>query len=120
MPIVHSTHFDALSLGTLPENTQAQVADLLEQIAEKFQDDSDRLNPTTRKASITVKIELEHSLEHRQTQMICKVEGKLPGYRGAGTVVKLPHGGERFLIELDDATQLDMYRPTEEDPEQVQ
>ncbi len=115
--VSHTTHFDGLELGSLPERAQIQVRGLLARIAADFQDESDQLDPVTRKAQITVKIELTHTLEDRTTQLVVKVEGKLPGYRGTGDIVKLPHAGERFLIEIDDATQLDMYTTPDTDSE---
>ncbi len=116
--IAHTTHFDGLELATLPERAQEQVRDLFKRIAVAFQDESEQYDPATRKASITVKVELEYSLEERRSaQLTVKVEGKLPGYRGTGDVVRLPHAGERFLIEIDDSEQLDMYTTPDTDSE---
>lgn len=113
--MIHTTHLEELALATLPEQTQTQVKDLLRRIVEAFQDESPKLNKTTRKATITVKIVLEHTLENRTTAITMTVEGKLPGYRGVSEVVRMPHGSERFLIETDSAHQIDMYTPDQDD-----
>lgn len=106
-----STRVEALQLGNIHETINEQFADAIAQIAETFQDESHKHTRDFRKASITLKIDFKYALETRSTSIEATLSAKLPGYRGVAQVVRLPRGGERLLIEVDDATQMDMYTP---------
>ena len=118
--IAHTVHREELSLDNLHPMIGAQVRDLFTRVAAAFQDESELLDRESRKARITLKIDLEHTLETRTTTLTATVEGKLPGYRGVVNVVRLPHGGDRFLVEVDDSEQIDLDRPVGDDEGGVQ
>ncbi len=111
----HTPTVDELTLDKIHPNLASQFKALMGEIAAAFQDESEHLNRDTRKATINLKIELKHKLETSATSITASMSAKLPGMRQITNVVRLPHGGSRFLVEVDTAEQMDLYRPKADD-----
>lgn len=107
--MIHTAHVDALTLGNLDPNVNEQFVDACESIAQLFHDESAKFATGSRKAEINVKVTFDHNLEHRSTTMTVELSSKLPKYRRTANTLKLPRGGTRFLIEIEDANQVDLF-----------
>lgn len=114
------SHVEALNLGNVHPQLAEQFDAAIRQIVEAFVDESSSYSTDKRKAEITVKIGFEHKLETRATTVSAAMSVKLPKRKGVAQLVKLPRGGERFLVEVDDAEQTDMFTTDSADPGGVQ
>lgn len=107
--MLHTQKVEALSLGNLDPRINDQFSDALAKILEQFGDESERFSTGDRTASVDIKVTFKHNLERRSTSMEVSLSTKLPRYRNVMTSLRTPRGGNRFLIEIEDAEQLDMY-----------
>lgn len=103
---------EPLALNTIHPDLDMQIQDALDQVVEKFHDESPRLDTAVRKAQIQVTVDITYTLADRRVEVVASTKTKLPGYRAvAAARAFLPHGGARILVEQDDSTdQLDFTR----------
>ena len=116
----HVTDVEALTLGNIHPTINDQWTDAIKRIVHDFQDESERHEKGTRGAEIVLKVKFKHNLENRSTSIEATLTPKLPGYRGVAQVVRLPRGGERLLVEVDDFEQMDLYTHDNPDDKEVQ
>jgi len=107
--MLQTAHVEGLNLGNLDDRVNEQFADAMREIVHLFHDESQKFETGTRKARITVEIDFEHKLETRTTVMSVGVSSKLPKYRKSANTLRAPRGGDRFLIEIEDSDQVDLF-----------
>lgn len=113
--MLHTAHVEPLALGNLDPRVNAQFEDAVTRIVEHMNDESEKFGTGTRTASIEVKVSFECDLERRSTTMSVSLSSKLPKYRTSVNTLRNPRGGERFLIEIEDADQIDLFHQDQDD-----
>lgn len=109
----YHTELEPLALNTIHPDLDGQIEDALAEVVKRFQDESPRLDPAVRKASIQVTVDITYTLADRRVEVVASTKTKLPGYRSVAAVrAHLPHNGTRILVEQDDeaGNQLDFTR----------
>ena len=100
---------ETLNLGNIHPTINQQFEDAIERLVEDFADESEKGERGIRTGVISLKITIKHNLETRATSIEAKLDLKAPGYRAIGQAVRLPRGGAKLLVEIEDATQLALY-----------
>ena len=108
--MLHSQQIEPLDLAHLGAPVDDQFRSAIEDIVQMFADESEKFGTGNRTAEITVKLTFEHNLEHRQTALDVTLTAKLPKFRTVKHQLRLPRGGTRFLVEIDD-DQPDLFHP---------